>query len=266
MTTLLMCEPEFFDVKYVINPWMEGNVHKVDPKVAKEQWYALYGIVSDICSVRLIKPQEGLPDMVFTANAALCLPSDQAAIISQFAVTERHPETEHFRSWFEFNGWKVYDVGMPFEGAGECLSDDLNYFWYGYGYRGTYETYNTLRKLIGTNIVPLQLINPRFYHLDTCFCPLPTGHVLYYPDAFDMPSQLQIERRFGHKAIAVNDKDAEQFVCNAVCVKDKIIVSSMSQSLEAKLWSEGYIHVVRTPLTEFIKAGGSAKCLTLQLS
>ncbi len=71
MKRFLMCEPRFFEVCYVINPWMEGNQGKVNSDLAKQQWNNLHGIVSRLASVELIEPIAGLPDMVFTANAGL---------------------------------------------------------------------------------------------------------------------------------------------------------------------------------------------------
>lgn len=265
MTTLLMCEPRHYDVRYVINPWMEGNVHQVDVTKAKEQWYTLYGIISDLCSVRLLPPIGGLPDLVFTANAALCLPEHKAVILSRFAVSERQAEEQHFRAWFKFNNWTIYDLDTPFEGAGECLQDMSKTFWYGHGFRGSQGTLATLQQLLGGKVRSVRLVDPRFYHLDTCFCPLPSGKVMYYPPAFDSISQDEIVKVLGDRALPIKEQDALNFACNAVCINQHIIVNDMSKSLEATLWAEGFHHVIRTPLTEFMKAGGAAKCLTLQL-
>jgi ornithine--oxo-acid transaminase len=118
----------------------------------------------------------------------------------------------------------------------------------------------------GLEVIPLGLIDPRFYHLDTCFCPLSNGDVMYFPAAFDAVSLTRIEARYSaEKRICVSEKDALRFACNAVNVGRTILLNEISAELCAELQSRGF-HVVQVELTEFLKAGGAAKCLVLRLS
>jgi N-dimethylarginine dimethylaminohydrolase len=262
-TKLLMCRPKYFDVNYVINPWMKGNIHKVSHELAVEQWENFYNTIKKYATVELIDPIKDLPDMVFTANGALCDIKNNVALFGEFANKERKQEKPYFMEWFKRNGWNVIDIPDLFEGAGECLKDAQNQYWYGYGFRGTKQTTDILQQHL-PNLHQLKLINPKFYHLDTCFCPLSGGDVLYYPEAFDEKSNLLISSVLQHKAIAVSQQDAMVFACNAVCVENTIFVNNMSEQLETYLYYKNY-EVIRVPLTEFLKSGGGAKCLTLQL-
>jgi len=78
-------------------------------------------------------------------------------------------------------------------------------------------------------------------------------------------SVLEIKSYFNNGAIEVSDEDAANFACNAVCINDTIVVNKMSDQLIMKLRSFGF-SVIQTPMTEFMKAGGSVKCLTLRLT
>ena len=115
-------------------------------------------------------------------------------------------------------------------------------------------------------VVSLRLVDPRFYHLDTCFCPLFGGYVMYFPKAFDAESLAKIEERYPEdKRICVGDLDALRFACNAVNVGRVIVLNEISTELSMRLEDLGF-SVVQVPLREFLKAGGAAKCLALRLS
>ena len=139
------------------------------------------------------------------------------------------------------------------------------WLWAGYGFRSELDAHPLLAKLLGVEVLSLRLMDERFYHLDTCFCPLSDGTVLYYPPAFDFSSNRLIESRIPpEKRVAVCEADALAFACNAVNVDRAVILNQASSSLRQQLEERGYT-VLETPLTEFLKAGGAAKCLTLRL-
>lgn len=264
-TRILMCAPDHYDVDYVINPWMEGNVHKSSQDKAIEQWQALHHIIKEYATVELVPPAKGWPDMVFTANAGLVL--GDKAILSRFYHPERQGEEPYFKAWFEENGFQVYELpkDLPFEGAGDALFDrETGALWAGYGFRSELDSHPYIAQWLDTEVLSLRLIDPRFYHLDTCFCPLDDGYVLYYPPAFDTYSNALIERRIPEeKRIVVPEPDAVNFACNAVNVGEVIIMNKISADLEKAIVSKGF-KVRQTSLTEFLKAGGAAKCLTLK--
>ncbi|MGJ3244890.1 MAG: TIGR00300 family protein [Elainellaceae cyanobacterium] len=263
----LMCPPHHYDVDYVINPWMEGNIHRSSRDRAEEQWNKLYQVLTEHTTVDLVKPQKGSPDMVFTANAGLVL--GKTVVLSRFFHPERQGEEPHFKAWFEEQGYTVHELpkGLPFEGAGDALLDrEGRWLWAGYGFRTELDAHPYLAKWLDIEILSLRLMDERFYHLDTCFCPLTDGYLLYYPPAFDAYSNRLIEMRVpADKRIAVTEVDAVNFACNAVNVDRTIFLNQASDVLKNRL-AEANFDVIETPLTEFLKAGGAAKCLTLRVT
>ena len=262
-----MCAPRLYDVNYVINPWMAGNVHASSRARAMEQWQHLYEAVSRVADVVLVDPVQGSPDMVFTANAGL--ERNGIVALSSFFHPERQGEEPHFRQWFRAAGYSVIDIARstPFEGEGDALfANDGSRLWAGFGPRTAASSHNALRKAWNIEVVPLHLIDPRFYHLDTCFAPLSDGYVMYYPKAFDPASREKIEAFYpSSKRIIVEESDAVRFACNAINVDHTIIVNEVSAELKNRLQSCGF-DVVEVQLGEFLKAGGAAKCLVMHLS
>jgi lysine-ketoglutarate reductase/saccharopine dehydrogenase-like protein (TIGR00300 family) len=260
-----MCPPNHYDVDYVINPWMEGNIHKSSRDRATEQWHKLFHIIKDHALVELVDPQPGWPDMVFTANAGLVL--GKKVVLSRFFHKERQGEEPYFKQWFEAQGYTVYELpkDLPFEGAGDALLDrEGRWLWAGYGFRSELDSHSYIAKWLDIEVISLQLADERFYHLDTCFCPLNRGYLLYYPPAFDFYSNRIIEMRVPpEKRIAIGEADAVNFACNAVNVEDKVIMNKVSDDLKQRLKAVGF-EVFETTLSEFLKAGGAAKCLTLR--
>ena len=266
-TTYLMCPPRLYDVNYVINPWMAGNVHASSRERAARQWHRLYEALTEVADVELIEPQPGSPDMVFTANAGL--ERNGIVALSSFFYPERQGEEQHFRRWFLDAGYTILDIPRetPFEGEGDALfSTDGTRLWAGHGPRTTAASHPYLSKIWNVEVVPLHLIDPRFYHLDTCFAPLENDYILYYPPAFDAASVAKIEAFYPPgKRMIVNESDAKNFACNAINIGRTIILNDISRQLTDRLESEGYT-VVPVTLSEFLKAGGAAKCLVMRLS
>lgn len=264
--TILMCPPDHFGVAYVINPWMEGQFAKTDAALAKRQWQALHDAIGEYAEIVLQPPQPGLPDLVFTANAGLVL--GNRVIVSHFRSVERQGEEAHDRAWFTEHGFESLDwpQDLPFEGAGDALFDrGQELLWVGYGFRSHRSVAALLEKRLGRKTAPLNLVDPRFYHLDTCLCPLSDGSLLYFPAAFDDPSRKLIEVLVpADKRIAVEESDALQFCCNAVDLDGHVFMNGASEQLQRELRARGLTPVI-VPLSEFMKAGGAAKCLTLKL-
>jgi lysine-ketoglutarate reductase/saccharopine dehydrogenase-like protein (TIGR00300 family) len=262
-----MCAPDHYDVDYVINPWMEGNIHKSSRDKAVEQWSKLNFVLNEIAKVDLVQGQKGVPDMVFTANAGLVLGDN--AVLSRFYHPERQGEEPYFKQWFEDNGFNVFELpqDLPFEGAGDALLDrEGRWLWAGYGFRSELDSHPYLAKWLDIEVLSLRLIDDRFYHLDTCFCPLSGGYLLYYPGAFDSYSNHIIEGRVpAEKRIAIAETDAINFACNSVNVGQSVVMNKASDSLKQRLADVDFT-VIETPLTEFLKAGGAAKCLTLRIN
>jgi N-dimethylarginine dimethylaminohydrolase len=265
--TFLMCAPKLYDVDYVINPWMSGNVHRTSRPTAEAQWEQLRHSLSQVARVLLVEPQPGWPDMVFTANAGLI--RDEVVAVSRFTHPERQGEEPHFRQWFQDLGFTVWDTPptTPFEGEGDALFEvDGSRLWAGYGLRTTHSSHVHLQKLWEVEVISLHLVDPRFYHLDTCFCPLAGGYLLYFPAAFDPKSLAEIESRYPKdKLIAVSESDALRFACNAINLGRTILSNEISAELSTCLGARGF-ELIQVQLSEFLKAGGAAKCLVLRLS
>ncbi|HVP53905.1 MAG TPA: arginine deiminase-related protein [Candidatus Eisenbacteria bacterium] len=262
-----MCPPTLYDVNYVINPWMEGNLKGSSRRNATRQWEQLHTALTGFARVELVEQQAGSPDMVFTANAGLV--SRGMVALSRFLHPERQGEEPHFRKWFDDSGFAVRELprSAPFEGEGDALFEaDNSRLWAGHGIRSRESSHAYLRETWGVEVISLRLIDPRFYHLDTCFCPLFGGYVLYYPEAFDPTSQAKIRSRYASdKRIEVSLQDALRFGCNAINVGTTIVMNVVSGQLSRRLEGEGF-RIIQVPLTEFLKAGGAAKCLVLRLS
>ena len=269
MKRFLMCEPRFFEVCYVINPWMEGNLGKVNSELAQQQWTNLHGIVSGLASVSLIEPVAGLPDMVFTANAGLIHGrenGEKKVIVSSFRHAERQPEALHYESFFASQGYRVLHLKERtiFEGAGDGLFDSRGTLWVGSGIRSHSHALDEIVDVLHVTAVGLELINPHWYHLDTAFCPLPDGQAIAYKKAFAEKSAAALDAAFGENIIWVSDTDARNFACNAISIDQSVIMCKATAELKSALNQRG-LEVIEADVSEFLKSGGSCKCLTLEI-
>ncbi len=270
----LMCRPQHFAVTYSINPWMDpaawAGRGQALQSLAAQQWTGLHHtlLMRDV-AIEGIEPQPGLPDLVFTANAAV--------VLDRKAARFRHPERQSEQPVFaaglralQARGLLDEVVDLPdsvvLEGAGDCIWDrQRSLFWMGCGFRSDAAARHAIEQSFGAPCLPLTLADPRFYHLDTAFCALPGGEVLYYPGAF---TAAALDVIYAHVApsqrIALSEADAARFAANAVCFGRVIVLSSCSEALERTLNERGYT-VAMTPLHAFQRSGGSACCLTLRL-
>ena len=260
-----MCSPDYFGIEYEINPWMRVS-NQSEPRLAQEQWKDLVRVLEqDVgAKIEFLDAVSGLPDLVFTANAGIL--SEGKAVPSRFRYPERQKEEQYFIDWFTQKGYEIHqlDPTIFFEGAGDLLG--FNEVWFaGYRQRSDIRAYEQLTQIFDKEILSLELIDKRFYHLDTCFCPLSGGELLFFPQAFDEYARSVIESRIpSTKRLAVPLDEAIRFACNAVCVDHHVVLPTGCPETMALLTDHGYTpHPLE--LSEFLKAGGSAKCLTLAL-
>lgn len=265
MKTFLMCEPRYFEVSYVINPWMAANIGRVNKSLATQQWKQLYDTLSQKAMIKLVEPVAGLPDMVFTANAGL-VTKQQEVIVSSFRHAERQGESQHFKKFFADAHYqlKSIDSNIIFEGAGDALFDAGGELWFGSGPRSDGAALAQIASALGVKIHALTLIDPRWYHLDTAFCPLTAGYVIAYKKAFSDAGVAYIQNRLGEKVIWVSDEDANNFACNAICLDHEIILYRASGELKIALQRYNF-NVTEVDVSEFMKSGGSCKCMTLEI-
>jgi N-dimethylarginine dimethylaminohydrolase len=259
---ILMCRPDYYGIEYEINPWMSRSRGST-PERALAQWQALHDILRGLgVAVELLTPRPGLPDLVFTANAGLVF--RDRFYSSRFRHEVRAREEPYYDAWFAEHGFTVEHLpeGFFFEGAGDALFCGPTLFA-GYRIRSDVRGHQYLGRALGKQVLPLELVNPRFYHLDTCFCPLRPGEAIYYPAAFDAYGRKVLEAHVP-RLLAVAEPEARRFGCNAVVVGRTVVTNTGCDRLAADLREWGY-EPVATELDEFLKAGGSAKCLTLRL-
>lgn len=259
---ILMCPPDFFGIEYEINPWMNRR-RDADRIMAVRQWESLRALLEAAgAEVACLRPAPGLPDLVFTANAALI--HRDLAVLSRFHHPERQGEELLCRRWFAEQGFRIHDLKArgSFEGAGDALfcGDTL---FAGYRIRSDVRTHQEIGEMLGCRVVPLELVQTRYYHLDTCFCPLAPGSAVYHPEAFDDYGRRAL-RHWIPDLIAVDEDEASRFACNAVVLGKTVVTGTGCPDLHRQLLDRGFTPR-ETPLDEFIKAGGSAKCLTLRL-
>jgi N-dimethylarginine dimethylaminohydrolase len=259
---ILMCPPDYYGIEYEINPWMKRERGST-PERAQSQWRELYETLVGLgARVELMTPRRGLPDLVFTANAGMVY--GQRFFSSRFRHEVRARETPHFDEWFAAQGFTVEHLpeGVFFEGAGDALFCGPTLFA-GYRIRSDVQGHHHLAAALHLQVLPLELINPYFYHLDTCFCPLAPGAAIYYPAAFDAYGRKVLEAHVP-RLLAASEAEANRFGCNAVVVGRMVVLNAGCAQLAAGLRAWGYTPVA-VELDEFIKSGGSAKCLTLRL-
>jgi N-dimethylarginine dimethylaminohydrolase len=259
---ILMCPPDHYGIEYEINPWMSLRVGS-EPEAAGRQWRGLHETLVGLgAAVALVEPVAGLPDMVFTANAGLV--HREVVVLSRFRHGVRQGEEAHFASWFRAHGFTVVELpaGRYVEGAGDALFCGETLFA-GYRFRSDAAGHQWIGAWLGVEVLPMELVDPRYYHLDTCFCPLAAGAAIVYPGAFDAYGR-DVLRAHIPDLIEVSDREAATFGCNAVVVGRAVVLGEGAPNLARALAERGY-EAIPLPLSEFLKAGGGAKCLTLRL-
>jgi N-dimethylarginine dimethylaminohydrolase len=272
----LMCHPEHFAVTYTINPWMDPKSWSRDDHAltaaSRKEWDALHRAMLDQgAQIELVPPVPGLPDLVFTANAAVVL--NGKALLARFRHPERQAEEPHFEAAFRMlrDGGHIEAVSklpdrVVLEGAGDCVWDQTrNIFWMGFGQRSDTAAQYAVMREFGVDVAALELADSRFYHMDTALRPLPGGEVVYYPNAFTAAGRAEIHRRVdAEKRIELKFDDARRLAANSVSIGHAVILSGSSNRLRANLKERGY-RVITAPLNSFLRSGGSAFCLTLRL-
>ena len=198
--------------------------------------------------------------MVFTANGGLV--KGAQVVMPNFRHPERQGEAAAFQAWFQSQDYEVLSLpeAYPFEGEGDALFCGGKIFT-GYKYRTHLGAHRRLGEVLDCEVASLLLVDPHYYHLDTCFFPISPDLALYYPAAFDDHGVKLLESHFT-ELIPLSDADGAAFCCNGIAVQKKLILPTGSESLKTQLEARGF-EVIYLDFSEFLKAGGAAKCLTL---
>lgn len=258
---LLMCRPDHFEVTYAINPWMHPD-RPVDTARAVRQWEVLKeAYLAHGHRVELVEGVRGLPDMVYAANAGLAF--GDRALVAHFTHPERRPETAAFYEWFTEAGFGEVQVAAEFnEGEGDFLRAGHRLLA-GTGFRTSVAAHREVAAHFGREVLTLELVDPRFYHLDTALAVLDDHNVAYHPQAFSPTSRAVLQREFPD-AVLASEADALAFGLNAVSDGRHVFLSAEAPDLPRALAARGY-EPVPIVLDELLKGGGSVKCCTLEL-
>lgn len=272
MTTALLCPPTYYTVRDIKNPFMRAT-DPVDPQRALQQWNALREAFAraGVATVT-IEPVEDLEDMVFAANQVFVgsgLLHPRFVVPSRMRYASREREVPYYVAWFERRGYDVIDLKLDagahefLEGHGDLIAHPGSpLVWAGHGFRSSAAGLERFARAMdpeGIRVAPLELVDPTFYHLDTCFAPLNPDAALLYPAAFSAAS-LTLLRRNWKRLHEVAQSDAMQFACNGVVANGSFIASHVSPALEAMLSNEG-LRPSLVDTSEFEKAGGSVFCM-----
>jgi N-dimethylarginine dimethylaminohydrolase len=256
----VMTPPQFFAVEYAINPWMD-TTNPVDGVVAITQWQRLHDIYLKLGhTVDLVDPVAGLPDMVYAANAGLIL--DGTAAVARFKYAERQQESVAYAEWLRAHGYQPRYTRHVNEGQGDLLPVG-EMILAGTGFRTDPRAHVEIAEIFERRVVSLELVDPRFYHLDTALTVLDDTTVAYYPPAFSYVSRAHLETLFPG-AIVVDSADAYAFGLNAVSDGRHVVHPAAAVGFAEQLADAGF-EPIGIDLSELLKGGGSVKCCTLEV-
>jgi N-dimethylarginine dimethylaminohydrolase len=263
----LMCPPRHFGVLYEINPWMSREV-SVDPDQALTQWEGLVATLEAAgAEVVVMEPEADVPDLVFTANAGVV--NGGQFVPSHFRHPERRPETPINAAWFAKRGWQVdhLPAELDHEGAGDALpftpEDGRTVLLSGYSFRSDAGAATELSALLRCPVRPIQLVDPRLYHVDLTFCPLDSRRAIVAPLGWDAYGRKVVETLVP-EPLVLSDDETLSFCANSVVVGTTIVMPAVPPRVGRQLEAWGFT-VVGCQIDEFLKAGGGCRCLTLAL-
>ncbi len=256
----VMTAPTHFAIEYVINPWMDTST-PVDAELAQRQWEALRQAYLALGhTVDLVEPVPGLPDMVYAANAGMIV--NERAVVARFAHAERCGESIAYAEWMTANSYQPAETRHINEGQGDLLVVG-SMILAGYGFRTDRRAHTEIAAHLGMPVVGLELIDPRFYHLDTALAVLDDSTIAYYPPAFAEHSQTMLTKLFPD-AIEVASADAYVLGLNAVSDGHNVVLPAAATGFAEQLRAAGF-RPFGVDLSELLKGGGSVKCCTLEV-
>jgi len=258
----LMCPPDHYDVTYSINPWMDTEI-RVDRDRARQQWESLVAVLQQAgATVERLDPVPGLPDLVFTANTGIV--DGSTFVPARMRHPERQPERECAAAWFAGQGWTLADLDPDVlqEGSGDALPFRGTLVG-GYRTRSSAAAYDQLRRIIGAPILAVELVDPRYYHIDVTLCPLDDRRAMIFPDAWTDEGRAQL-RALVPEPLVLEPDEAARFTANSVVVGSTVVMPAVPPRVGRQLEDWGF-DPVEADVSEFLKAGGAVSCLTLAL-
>lgn len=277
-TRVLMCSPDYFDIVDVKNVHMQGHIGNTDKAQVNAQWQSLKDAYDALLTNKVLDEVSVIPgakdceDMVFCANQTLPWKMEdgsEVVVMSRMRHESRQREVPYFEEFFKNKGFKPlhFNNVKMFEGMGDVIPHPGKRLLYGgYGHRTTAEAYDELATMLQTPVVALELINPKFYHLDTCFVPLSKDSVMLCKEAFTEEGLAMIRQLFT-KVYYIPEYEAEKYFSlnahafNAHGTKTAILQKGSAITVDV-LKQEGY-NVVEIETGEFMKSGGSVFCMKM---
>lgn len=271
-TRVLMADPAHFDVAYAINPFMQANIGKIDRVIARKQWEALRETYRSLgFSVHTLSAVPGLPDLVFMANQSfpVLLPDGQVtAVLSQMHAQQRREEVSCVAEWYASQSiqTQALDVKAVFEGMGDCLwVPSERVIMAGYGFRTEIAGVQALSRCVDATVIPLRLVDPNFYHLDTCLSLIDAERAFFVPEAFDTESIQRLRVQFSELIPIPLDEAIRFLACNGHCPDGKHFIVQEGARETYKRAREQGLNVLPVNTSEFLKSGGSVYCMKLML-
>lgn len=266
----LMCEPKYFDVVDVKNPFMEGQQGKVNVPLAQQQWAGVKRAFEGIgVEVSTLPAVPGCEDMVFCANpifAGLDGDDRRVCVLSHMRYPSRQPEVAAHAAWYQANGYRVISIKDPslFEGSGDALwHPGRRLIWGGYGHRTAKEIYGKISEIFDAPVIPLELRTELFYHLDTCFGPVDEKTVVVYPKALTGEGMASVRQVF-ERVIEVNEYEAANIMaCNGAPFFGKYVVMQKGATTVTRRLRELGFEVIEVDTSEFLRSGGSVFCMKM---
>ena len=268
---VLMVLPDHFEVKYVINPHMQGNIGTIDKQGAMRQWHALKSAYTSLGIEHFSLPGEpGFPDMVFCANQTLPYSrpgtDEKGVILSNMHAEQRRGEVSFIADFFRQQSYHTQNIRTTrhsdFEGMGDAIWHPEHYLlWGGHGYRTDVEVYERIGEYLDVKVIVLKLDDPDFYHLDTCFSVLSPQAVMIYPGAFTKEGLDLIKHFFDVVIMCPEDESRELFACNAHCPDQQHVIIQRGCTTTNSLLRAAGFTPVEVDTSEFLKSGGSVFCM-----
>lgn len=277
---ILMCTPDFFDVVDVKNVHMEGKEGNIQKQMAAGQWQAIREVYQGLVKEQMLEEYaelfgaEGCEDMVFAANQSfpwITRSGERVVIMSRMRHASRQREVAFFRDFYKHRGYRLIDLEKTdlFEGMGDAIPHPLRYLIYGgYGHRTDRKAYDEISDLLEVPVIPLELVNEKFYHLDTCFLPLDDETVFLFEGAFSSAGIDAIRKMFTNIISVPEHEAADNFALNAHVLhasgKKAAVIHQGSPFTVSKLKEFGY-DVFEVDTSEFMKSGGSVFCMKMMI-
>ncbi len=253
-----------YQVAWSINPHMAIGAVELSQAAVEHAAFAAALEATGALLMRL-PFVHGAYDSVFVKDPALLLMRHgrRRALLARFRHRERGPERlarahAYARHGYEIVGddhgphWEGGDVVMLPSGAGLLL---------GHGFRTDRAASDWLERHANVPVWPLELCDPRLYHLDMAVAMLPDGTALVCPRALTPHALRTLEQVPGvRRLIEVGEASALGFALNLVALGTTIVLGAHDREVEATVRALGYRCVV-VPLRQFHLAGGSAACL-----